>query len=70
MQSFDIGTILTESKKRLGSKVGMQTVPSLAPFVHSNLSNSAQLASKAAVDFGETVERVLIKHGKNITGKF
>jgi len=67
VQSFDIGTILTESKKRLGSKVGMQTVPSLAPFVHSNLSNSAQLASKAAVDFGETVERVLIKHGKNIT---
>lgn len=65
VQSFDFGTILNESKKRLGSKIGIQNVPALS--VPSQLSNSANLASKSAVLFGETVEQVLIKYGKRIT---
>lgn len=67
VQSFDIGTILNESKKRLGSKIGIQNVPSLGSEIPAELNASAQLASKAVVDFGETIERVLIKYGKRIT---
>lgn len=67
VQSFDIGTILNESKKRLGSKIGIQNVPSLGSDVPPQLANSAQLASKAVLDFGETIERVLVKYGKRIT---
>ena len=66
VQSFDVGVIFSESKKRLGSKIGMSNTPSLSPYVHSQLAGSAQLASKAVVEFGETVESLLIKHGKNI----
>ena len=64
VQSFDFGTILNESKKRLGSKIGIQNVPALS--VPSQLSNSANLATKSAVLFGETVEQVLVKYGKRI----
>ena len=46
----------------------MQNVPSLSQHVPSQLSASSVLAAKAAVDFGETVEQVLIKYGKRITG--
>lgn len=67
VQSFDFGTILTESKKRLGSKIGLQNVPSLGQHVPTDLSQSAQLAAKAVVEFGETVEKVLVKHGRSIT---
>lgn len=66
VQSFDIGTILTESKKRIGSKIGVQQMEPISE-VPSQLSNSAQLAQKAAAEFGEAVERVLMKHGKKIT---
>lgn len=65
VQGFDIGTILSESKKRIGSKIGMQSMQPIAE-VPSQLSDSAQLAQKAVVDFGETIEGVLIKHGKRI----
>lgn len=68
VQSFDIGTILSESKKRIGSKIGMQNLPPIEG-VPSNLSNSAQLAQKASVEFGQTIESVLIKYGKNITNE-
>lgn len=67
VQSFDFGTILSEGKKRIGSKMGMQSVPSLGQHVPAQLTHSSLLASKAAVDFGETVEQVLIKYGKRIT---
>lgn len=66
VQSFDIGTILNESKKRIGSKIGMQSLPSISE-VPSPLAESAQLAQKASIEFGETVEKVLIKYGKRIT---
>jgi very long chain acyl-CoA dehydrogenase len=65
VQGFDIGTILSESKKRLGNKMGMQSMPPISE-VPSPLSKSAVMAQKAAADFGVTVESVLIKHGKNI----
>jgi hypothetical protein len=66
VQSFDFGTILNESKKRLRSKIGIQNVPSLN--VANQLQGSAQLASKSVVDFGQTIERVLVKYGRKITG--
>lgn len=69
VQSFDLGTILTEGKKRIGRQIGMQNIPSLTEHVPTQLSNSAGLASKAVVDFGQTVESVLVKYGKRVTGK-
>jgi very long chain acyl-CoA dehydrogenase len=66
VQSFDISVILSEGKKRIGSKIGISNAQSLSPVVHSQLAVSADLASKAVVDFGETIERVLMKHGKTI----
>jgi len=57
---------LNESKKRIGSKIGMQNLPPING-VPSQLSNSALLAQKASIEFGETVESVLIKYGKRIT---
>jgi very long chain acyl-CoA dehydrogenase len=67
VQSFDVGTILSESRKRIGSKIGIQNTPSLEKHLPAQLSNSGKLASRAVVDFGETIERVLIKYGKRIT---
>lgn len=68
VQSFDFGTILTEGKKRIGSKIGVQ-VQNVPEFVDlpKQLQESAKLASRASVEFGETVERVLIKYGKKVT---
>jgi len=65
VQSFDIGTILNEGKKRIGSKIGIQNAPSVD--VPPQLANSAKLASVSVVEFGEAIERVLIRYGKKIT---
>ena len=46
----------------------MQNLPPING-VPSQLSNSALLAQKASIEVGETVESVLIKYGKRITGK-
>ena len=61
-KSGDVKVIL----KVFGSKIGLNSVESLSPVVHSQLSSSAQLASQSVSDFGKTIENVLIKHGKNI----
>lgn len=66
VQSFDLGTIMSEGKKRIGSKMGMQSFPPIEG-VPSQLNESVQLAQKASVEFGQTIETVLIKHGKKIT---
>jgi len=66
VQGFDIGTIMSEGKKRLGSKMGLQSLPTIGE-VPSPLAESAQLAQKASMEFGETVEKILIKYGKRIT---
>ncbi len=68
VQSFDIGTILNEGKKRIGSKIGIQNAPSVS--VPPQLTNSAKLASASVLEFGETIERVLIRYGKKITGNY
>jgi hypothetical protein len=70
VQSFDFGTILSEGKKRIGSKIGVQSIeaPELVN-LSPQLSKSTALAIKAATEFGETVESLLIKYGKRITGK-
>lgn len=65
VQSFDLGVIMSEGKKRLGSKVGMSQVQEI-PGVPAELKKSAELAQVAAAQFGETIEKVLIKHGKKI----
>ncbi len=47
----------------------MQNLPQIKE-VPNELSNSAQLAQKAALEFGEAVEKILIKYGKKIAGIF
>lgn len=66
VQSFDLGVIMKEGKKRLGSKMGMGGSMPEIEGVPAELKESAQLAQKAAAHFGETIEKVLIKHGKRI----
>lgn len=60
------GLVLGEVTKRAGSAVGFGPGNQLAPHVHPNLTESAALTCKAVNDFGETVEKMLIKHGKGI----
>jgi hypothetical protein len=45
----------------------MQNLPPIKD-IPSELSQSAQAAQKASVEFGETVEKILIKYGKKIAG--
>jgi very long chain acyl-CoA dehydrogenase len=66
VQGFDFGTILSEGKKRIGSKIGIQKLTPINE-VPSPLAESAQLAQIASLQFGETVEAILIKYGKRIT---
>ena len=63
MQGFDIGTIMGEGKKRLG----WSSAPSIDAQVAAPLQASGKLAAEAAAKFGRTVEKVLVKHGKQIT---
>jgi hypothetical protein len=69
VQSFDLGTILSEGKKRIGGKIGVHSIdaPELAQLA-PQLTKSAALATKATVEFGETVESLLIKYGKRVAG--
>ena len=48
---------------------GLSSGNTLAAHVHPNLSESAALTCKAVDAFGQTVEKVLIKHGKKSSGK-
>jgi very long chain acyl-CoA dehydrogenase len=67
VQGFDIGTIFSEGSKRLGSKIGIQKTPFIERLISPQLSTSGILASKAVLDFGDTIERTLIKYGKGVT---
>merc|ERR1712080_681756 len=62
----NFGVVLGEVSKRAAGAVGMGSGSSLAGHVHPNLGESAALTCKAVDAFGETVEKVLIKHGKGI----
>lgn len=62
----NLGLILSEGIKRSRRAVGLKSGPSLTEHVHADLAPSAKLLSEAAGDFGATVEKLLIKHGKGI----
>lgn len=62
----NVGLILSEGMKRTRRAVGLKSGPSLTEHVHADLATSAKLLSEASGDFAVTVEKLLIKHGKNI----
>jgi len=57
---------LGEVSKRAKGGLGLGSGNSLADKVHPNLSDSAALVVKSIDLFGGAVEKLLIKHGKNI----
>jgi len=62
----NFGLIATQASSRAKRLVGMKSATNLAPFVHSNLAESATRCSQSIDEFGFAVEQLLIKHGKNI----
>merc|ERR1719458_671033 len=62
----NFGVVLGEVAKRGKGAVGIGSGNTLAEHVHPNLSESAALTCKAVDAMGQTVEKVLIKHGKGI----
>lgn len=62
----NVGLILSEGMKRTRRAVGLKSGPSLTEHVHADLATSSKLLSEASGDFAVTVEKLLIKHGKNI----
>ena len=62
----NFGVVLGEVAKRGKGAIGIGPGNVLADQVHPNLSESAALTCKAVDAFGQSVEKVLIKHGKNI----
>merc|ERR1712083_972077 len=62
----NFGVVLGEVAKRGKGAVGLGPGNVLGDKVHPNLSESAALTCKAVDAFGQSVEKVLIKHGKNI----
>ena len=60
----NFGVVLGEVAKRGKGAVGIGSGNSLAEHVHPNLSESAALTCKAVDAMGQTVEKVLIKHGR------
>eukprot|EP00092_Neocalanus_flemingeri_P090656 GFUD01114827.1.p1 GENE.GFUD01114827.1~~GFUD01114827.1.p1 ORF type:complete len:273 (-),score=67.04 GFUD01114827.1:162-917(-) len=62
----NFGIVMGEVAKRGKGAVGIGSGNSLAGDVHPNLSEAAALTCKAVDAMGQTVEKVLIKHGKGI----
>jgi len=62
----NFGVVLGEVAKRGKGAVGLGAGTTLAGHVHPNLSESAALTCKAVDALGQSVEKVLIKHGKSI----
>jgi len=62
----NFGIVMGEVQKRAAGAVGISSGNHLAGHVHPNLVESAALTCKAVDAFGETVEKVIIKHGKGI----
>merc|ERR1719461_1168000 len=60
----NFGVVLGEVSKRAKGGIGIGSGNLLADKVHPNLSDSAALVCKAADMFGNSVEKLLIKHGK------
>merc|ERR1712072_1314034 len=62
----NFGVVLGEVAKRGKGAIGIGPGNVLGDKVHPNLSESAALTCKAVDAMGQTVEKVLIKHGKGI----
>merc|ERR1719284_1247959 len=62
----NFGVVLGEVAKRGKGAIGIGPGNVLGDKVHPNLSDSAALTCKAIDSFGQTIEKVLIKHGKDI----
>merc|ERR1719429_751212 len=62
----NFGVVLGEVAKRGKGAIGIGPGNVLGDKVHPNLSESAALTCKAVDAFGQSVEKVLIKHGKDI----
>jgi len=62
----NFGVVLGEVTKRARAGAGLGSGNTLAEKVHPNLQQSADLTVKAIDAFGSSIEKVLIKHGKNI----
>merc|ERR1712142_1351275 len=62
----NFGVVLGEVSKRAKGGLGLGSGQTLADKVHPNLNDSAELVVKSIDLFGSTVEKILIKHGKNI----
>ncbi|XP_058062012.1 very long-chain specific acyl-CoA dehydrogenase, mitochondrial-like isoform X2 [Anopheles bellator] len=60
-----IGVLLAEGSKRAGRRVGVGGV-NLTPFVASELQTAAKQCGECMDLFSETVESLLMKHGKGI----
>ncbi|CAH0561926.1 unnamed protein product [Brassicogethes aeneus] len=65
----NLGLIFEEASKRVGRKVGLKAPPPVDHLVHKELAPSAKLLSKSIDAFGQSVEMVLIKYGKNIVNE-
>lgn len=65
----NFGLILDEGAKRVKRVVGLSSPPSLGNDIHPHFTDSGILLSKCVEQFGQSVESVLIKHGKNIVGE-
>merc|ERR1719429_390926 len=62
----NFGVVLGEVAKRGKGAIGIGPGNVLGDKVHPNLSESVALTCKAIEAFGQTIEKVLIKHGKSI----
>merc|ERR1719394_2116681 len=62
----NFGVVLGEVSKRAKGGLGLGSGNTLADKVHPNLTDSAALVVKSVDMFGGAVEKLLIKHGKNI----
>ncbi|XP_055595027.1 very long-chain specific acyl-CoA dehydrogenase, mitochondrial-like isoform X2 [Uranotaenia lowii] len=64
----NMGTLMQAGSKRLFKKIGVGGTD-LSPFVADPLKSSAKLCSQSIDQFSETVESLLMKHGKGIVEK-
>jgi len=62
----NFGVVLGEVTKRAKAGAGIGSGNLLSGEVHPNLADQAALTCKAVDAFGASVEKLLIKHGKNI----
>merc|ERR1719464_1181960 len=62
----NFGVVLGEVAKRGKGAIGLGAGLSLTDKVHPNLNSSAALTCRAIEALGSTIEKVLIKHGKDI----